>query len=108
MVSPGTTTTGQARYRSTLHCKQNYLSTHTKKINPELSFLMVATILFPLVVQPGEMGRFAAPPYVLCNLNRYLQTDWYINQMKREAYDSPAGTYQWSRYRICTGAVVKE
>ena len=31
-----------------------------------------------------------------CNLE-YLQTDWYIDQMKRPAYDSPALPISWSR-----------
>ena len=32
----------------------------------------------------------------VCNLE-YLQTDWYIDQMKRPAYDSPALPISWSR-----------
>lgn len=33
----------------------------------------------------------------VCNLS-YLQTDWYVDQMKRPAYDSPALPISWSRY----------
>ena len=32
----------------------------------------------------------------VCNLS-YLQTDWYIDQMKRPAYDAPALPISWSR-----------
>ena len=31
-----------------------------------------------------------------CNLS-YLQTDWYIDQMKRPAYDSPSLPITWDR-----------
>ena len=38
----------------------------------------------------------------VCNLS-YLQTDWYIDQMKRPAYDSPAVPITWSRLEYCSG-----
>ncbi len=37
-----------------------------------------------------------------CNLS-YLQTDWYIDQMKRPAYDSPALPITWSRGEYVEG-----
>ena len=38
----------------------------------------------------------------VCNLS-YLQTDWYIDQMKRPAYDSPAVPIHWSRLQYVAG-----
>ena len=38
----------------------------------------------------------------VCNLS-YLQTDWYIDQMKRPAYDSPAVPISWPRLDFCSG-----
>ena len=38
----------------------------------------------------------------VCNLS-YLQTDWYIDQMKRPAYDSPAVPISWARIDYCEG-----
>ena len=37
-----------------------------------------------------------------CNLS-YLQTDWYIDQMKRPAYDSPALPITWDRTEYVEG-----
>ncbi|MBQ9678075.1 MAG: DUF2723 domain-containing protein [Prevotella sp.] len=38
----------------------------------------------------------------VCNLS-YLQTDWYIDQMCRPAYDSPSVPITWSRLEYCSG-----
>ena len=38
----------------------------------------------------------------VCNL-QYLYTDWYIDQMKRQAYDSPALPISWKRIEYCEG-----
>jgi phage shock protein PspC (stress-responsive transcriptional regulator) len=38
----------------------------------------------------------------VCNLS-YLQTDWYIDQMKRPAYDSPALPIHWDRLHYVSG-----
>ena len=38
----------------------------------------------------------------VCNLS-YLQTDWYIDQMVRPAYDSPSLPITWSRLEYCAG-----
>ena len=38
----------------------------------------------------------------VCNLS-YLQTDWYIDQMKRPAYNSPSLPISWPRLDYCTG-----
>ena len=38
----------------------------------------------------------------VCNLS-YLQTDWYIDQMRRPAYDSPSVPITWQRIEYCAG-----
>ena len=38
----------------------------------------------------------------VCNLS-YLQTDWYIDQMLRPAYDSPGVPITWPRIDYCSG-----
>ena len=38
----------------------------------------------------------------VCNLS-YLQTDWYIDQMLRPAYDSPSVPITWPRLDYCSG-----
>ena len=38
----------------------------------------------------------------VCNLS-YLQTDWYIDQMVRPAYDSPSLPITWKRLEYCAG-----
>ena len=38
----------------------------------------------------------------VCNLS-YLQTDWYIDQMMRPAYDSPSVPITWPRLDFCSG-----
>jgi MFS family permease len=38
----------------------------------------------------------------VCNLS-YLQTDWYIDQMKRQAYDSKPLPIDWKKYEYARG-----
>ena len=38
----------------------------------------------------------------VCNLS-YLQTDWYIDQMMRPAYNSPSVPITWPRLDFCSG-----
>lgn len=38
----------------------------------------------------------------VCNLS-YLQTDWYIDQLRRPAYNSPSVPINWKRYEYVTG-----
>lgn len=38
----------------------------------------------------------------VCNLS-YLQTDWYIDQMRRPAYDSPSVPINWERIEFVAG-----
>ncbi len=39
----------------------------------------------------------------VCNLS-YLQTDWYIDQMRRQAYDSEPLPISWKRYQYVQGS----
>ena len=48
-----------------------------------------------------EVGGFRTDVRV-CNLS-YLQTDWYIDQMKLEAYDSPPLPITWKRSEYIKG-----
>ena len=72
---------------------QNYLMSLQKKGNP-IIFTNGDNDTFPLWYnQETEGVRTDAR---VCNLS-YVQTDWYIDQMKRPAYDSPALPITWSR-----------
>ena len=68
---------------------QNYLMTLQEKGNP-IIFTNGDNDTFPLWYnQDTESVRTDAR---VCNLS-YLQTDWYIDQMRRPAYDSPSNEY---------------
>ena len=78
---------------------QNYLSTVQDKGNP-IIFTNGDNDTFPLWYNQETEG-FRTDVRV-CNLS-YLQTDWYIDQMKRQAYDSPAVPIEWSRLEYVQG-----
>ena len=78
---------------------QNYLMTLQDKGNP-IIFTNGDNDTFPLWYnQETEGVRTDAR---VCNLS-YLQTDWYIDQMKRPAYDSPSVPITWPRIAFCSG-----
>ncbi len=78
---------------------QNYLNTLQDKGNP-IIFTNGDNDTFPLWYnQEVEGVRTDAR---VCNLS-YLQTDWYIDQMKRPAYDSPSVPITWPRIDFCSG-----
>ena len=78
---------------------QNYLMSLQEKGNP-IIFTNGDNDTFPLWYnQETEGVRTDART---CNLS-YLQTDWYIDQMKRPAYDSPAIPISWNRIEYVEG-----
>ncbi len=78
---------------------QNYLMTLQDEGNP-IIFTNGDNDTFPLWYNQDVEG-FRTDARV-CNLS-YLQTDWYIDQMKRPAYDSPSLPITWSRLEYCSG-----
>ena len=72
----------------------NYLTTLTEKGGPVI-FTNGDNDTFPLWYAQ-EVEGFRTDSRV-CNLS-YLNTDWYIDQMRRPAYDSPALPIAWNRY----------
>ena len=72
---------------------QNYLNSISQDKNPVI-FTCGDNDTFPLWYnQEVEGVRTDAR---VCNLS-YLHTDWYIDQMRRPAYDSPALPITWDR-----------
>ena len=78
---------------------QNYLMSLQESGNP-IIFTNGDNDTFPLWYnQETEGCRTDART---CNLS-YLQTDWYIDQMRRPAYESPALPINWSRKEYMEG-----
>ncbi len=78
---------------------QNYLMSLQDEGNP-IIFTNGDNDTFPLWYNQDTEG-FRTDARV-CNLS-YLQTDWYIDQMIRPAYDSPALPISWPRIDYCSG-----
>ena len=79
----------------------NYLeSTQRERVGADSS----SEKLYPIILTNGDNDTFplwynhevegVRTDTRVCNLE-YLQTDWYIDQMKRPAYDSPALPISW-------------
>ena len=78
---------------------QNYLMSLQETGNP-IIYTNGDNDTFPLWYnQETEEFRIDART---CNLS-YLQTDWYIDQMKRPAYDSPSLPITWDRSEYVEG-----
>lgn len=78
---------------------QNYLMTLQDKGAPVI-FTNGDNDTFPLWYNQDVEG--VRTDARVCNLS-YLQTDWYIDQMKRPAYNSPAVPISWPRLDYCSG-----
>lgn len=78
---------------------QNYLMTLQDKGAP-IIFTNGDNDTFPLWYNQDTEG--VRTDARVCNLS-YLQTDWYIDQMKRPAYNSPAVPISWPRLDYCSG-----
>ena len=78
---------------------QNYLMSLQDEGNP-IIFTNGDNDTFPLWYNQDVEG--VRTDARVCNLS-YLQTDWYIDQMCRPAYDSPSVPISWSRLEYCSG-----
>lgn len=78
---------------------QNYLMSMQDKGNP-IIFTNGDNDTFPLWYNQEVEG--ARTDARVCNLS-YLQTDWYIDQMCRQAYNSPSVPITWPRLDYCSG-----
>lgn len=78
---------------------QNYLMTCQEEGNP-IIYTNGDNDTFPLWYNQ-DVEEFRTDVRV-CNLS-YLQTDWYIDQMKRPAFNSPSVPITWDRLEFVSG-----
>ena len=78
---------------------QNYLNSCQQENNP-IIYTNGDNDTFPLWYNQDVEG--VRTDARVCNLS-YLQTDWYIDQMRRPAYKSPSVPISWERIEYCAG-----
>ncbi len=78
---------------------QNYLMSLQQEGNP-IIYTNGDNDTFPLWYNQDVEG--VRTDARVCNLS-YLQTDWYIDQMRRPAYLSPSVPITWERIEYCAG-----
>lgn len=78
---------------------QNYLNSLPEGNNPVI-FTNGDNDTFPLWYNQDTEG--VRTDVRVCNLS-YLNTDWYIDQMRRPAYESPSLPINWKRYDYVAG-----
>lgn len=78
---------------------QNYLNSLQAKGNP-IIFTNGDNDTYPLWYNQETEG--VRTDVRVCNLS-YLQTDWYIDQLKRPSYDAPAAPITWQHNEYITG-----
>lgn len=78
---------------------RNYLNSLDEGCNP-IIYTNGDNDTFPLWYNQDTEG--VRTDARVCNLS-YLQTDWYIDQMRRPAYDSPSLPIDWRRLDYVTG-----
>ena len=78
---------------------QNYLQSLQQDSNP-IIYTNGDNDTFPLWYNQDVEG--VRTDARVCNLS-YLQTDWYIDQMRRPAYNSPSVPITWERIEYCAG-----
>ena len=78
---------------------QNYLYSIQQEKNP-IIFTNGDNDTYPLWYNQETEG--VRTDVRVCNLS-YLQTDWYIDQLRRPAYESPVVPIEWNRYEYITG-----
>ena len=78
---------------------ENYLNSCQQENNP-IIYTNGDNDTFPLWYNQDVEGK--RTDVRVCNLS-YLQTDWYIDQMRRPAYKSPSVPISWERIEYCAG-----
>ena len=78
---------------------QNYINSLQRDKNP-IIFTNGDNDTYPLWYSQETEG--VGTETRVCNLS-YLQTDWYIDQLKRPSYDAPAVPITWNHWEYASG-----